>query len=360
MRRNRAQGLALVLDVDSFADEPGSDQQRAQHELAAQILRDNQWRVVEVSRGHERRRRPGPGACERATCLDGAAIASCVPVTAAGIAVMISVALATFTLPPLTTDGSFLILSWLLIGLIGGTSIVLRRLRIGGGTVLASPGAGLAALLARTRPGQPEQRRRPGTRSTPSSGPPASSTCRPRPHRWSPNDGTRLIFVTVVGVIMIMTDLLVSGISRPAWAIAPPATLFLVPALGLGTDTGVVSFLLIAVGYLGILVAEGLNTTARWTRGLARDSAEGFGEATPVVWRAAAYLAVPALVTALVLAVAPADAVAARLRLRHRGGRRAVAADRPDPRPAAQPEPGDRPAVSSSTRPTRPAGCTCG
>ena len=50
-RRNRAQGLALLLDVDSYADEPGSDQQRAQHELAAQILRNNQWRVVEVSRG---------------------------------------------------------------------------------------------------------------------------------------------------------------------------------------------------------------------------------------------------------------------------------------------------------------------
>ena len=120
----------------------------------------------------------------------------------------------------------------------------------------------------------------------------------------SPNDGTRLIFVTIIGLIMLMTDLLVSGISRPAWALAPPATLFLVPALGLGTDTGILSFLLIAVGYLGILVAEGLNTTARWTRGLARDSAEGFGEATPVVWRAAGYLAAPALVGAVVLGIA--------------------------------------------------------
>ena len=65
-----------------------------------------------------------------------------------------------------------------------------------------------------------------------------------------------------------------------------------------------VSFLLIAVGYLAILVADGLNTAARWTRGLSRDSAEGFGEASPVVWRAAAYLAAPALVTAIVLGVA--------------------------------------------------------
>ena len=120
-----------------------------------------------------------------------------------------------------------------------------------------------------------------------------------------PNDGVRLIFVTVVGVIMIMTDLLVSGVGRPAWAIAPPATLFLVPALGLGTDTGVINFLLIAVGYLGILVAEGLNTTARWTRGLSRDSADGFGTATPVVWRAAGYPRRPGPVLAtIVLGVA--------------------------------------------------------
>ena len=45
VRRNRAQGLAMLLDVDTFADEPASEQQRAQHELAGQILRDNQWRA---------------------------------------------------------------------------------------------------------------------------------------------------------------------------------------------------------------------------------------------------------------------------------------------------------------------------
>ena len=49
---------------------------------------------------------------------------------------------------------------------------------------------------------------------------------------------------------------------------------------------------------LAILVAEGLNTTSRWTRGLASDSAEGYGTATPVVWRAAAYIGAPALVLA--------------------------------------------------------------
>jgi transglutaminase-like putative cysteine protease len=220
-----------------------------------------------------------------------------------GIAVMISVALAAITLRPLTTDGSYLILGWLLIGLIGGTSIVLRRLRVGGGTVLATQV--LIWLLCSLGLGL----------VSPSSGAPwyaqyaelwaaGIEHMRVSSSPMDPNDGTRLIFVTIVGLILIMTDLLVSGISRPAWAVAPPATLFLVPALGLGTDTGALNFLLIAVGYLGILVAEGINTTARWTRGLARDSAEGFGEATPVVWRATAYLAIPSLVTALLLAVA--------------------------------------------------------
>jgi hypothetical protein len=51
VRRNRSQGLALLLDVDSFADQPVSEQQRAQHKLAGRILRDSQWRVVEVRRG---------------------------------------------------------------------------------------------------------------------------------------------------------------------------------------------------------------------------------------------------------------------------------------------------------------------
>lgn len=51
VRRSRAQGLAMVLDVDSFARVEPTDNQRAERELAIQILRDNQWRVVEVRRG---------------------------------------------------------------------------------------------------------------------------------------------------------------------------------------------------------------------------------------------------------------------------------------------------------------------
>ncbi len=220
-----------------------------------------------------------------------------------GVAVMLSVALACVTLRPLTSDGSYLGLGWVLIVLIGGFSVAMRRLRIAESSVLIVQ-VGIWVLYSLGL-----------SLMTPSSDLPwyvryvdlwaaGVEHMRTQASPMDPNDGTRLIFVTIIGLIMIMTDLLVSGIHRPAWALAPPATLFLVPALGLGTDTGLVSFALIAIGYLAILVADGLNTAGRWIRGLSRDSAVGFGEAGPVVWRAAAYLAVPALISTIVLGMA--------------------------------------------------------
>ena len=220
-----------------------------------------------------------------------------------GIAVIFSVFLSTFTITPLTEDSSFLGASWLLILILGGATIWLRRNRIGSGTVI---GVQLMILLAAVgvlsagMPGEGEQ----WYWHVPDLWQVGIEHMRTQASPMEPNDGVKLIFVTVIGVIMIMTDLLVSGIGRPVWAIAPPATLFLVPAIGLGTDTGALSFLCIAVGYLAILIAEGLNSTARWTRGLTRDSAEGFGTATPVVWRAASYLGIPALGAVLVLGLA--------------------------------------------------------
>jgi hypothetical protein len=50
-RRNRAHGLAMLLDVDTFADAPGDPGWRRHHQHAVELLRDNQWRVVEVRRG---------------------------------------------------------------------------------------------------------------------------------------------------------------------------------------------------------------------------------------------------------------------------------------------------------------------
>ena len=225
------------------------------------------------------------------------------PTDRTGIAVMVAVALASLTVRPLTYDGSFLILSWLLIGLIGGIGIVLRRSRFGATTVLAAQSAGLVLFSLGLSGVMPIFGLR-WFENYPALWAVGIDHMRMSASPMEPNDGVRLIFVTVVGIIMIMTDLLVNGLHRPAWALAPSATLFLVPALGLGIDTGIANFCFIAIGYLAILVAEGLNTTARWTRGLSRDSADGFGTASPVVWRATGYLAVPALIGAIVLGAA--------------------------------------------------------
>src|SRR4029450_3538578 len=223
------------------------------------------------------------------------------------IAVTFSVMLACLTVTPLTSDSSFLALSWVLIIAIGAASLALRRVRLASGAVLSVQVAILlfySLLLSLSLTSHITEPGTPWFEHYPSLWAQGIEHIRTPAPPLAPANGVKLIFVTVIGMIMIMTDLLVSGISRPAWAIAPPATLFLVPALGLSADTGVMSFCYIAVGYLAILIAEGLNSTARWTRGLSRDSAEGFGTATPVVWRAAGYLAVPAIIATIVLGFA--------------------------------------------------------
>ncbi len=224
------------------------------------------------------------------------------------LAVMFSVTLATFTALPLTQDRSYLPISWLVIAVIGLVSLALRRSRIGGSGVLgvqvlllATTTVGLSVVLT---PPDTIDVTMPWFERYPALWAAGIEHMRTQGSPMDPNSGVALIFVTVIALVLVMTDLLVSGVHRPAWAIAPPATLFLVPALGLGSDTGVANFALIAVGYLAVLVAEGLNTTARWTRGLSADSARGFRSATPVVWRAAGLLAVPAVLAAVLLGVA--------------------------------------------------------
>jgi hypothetical protein len=223
------------------------------------------------------------------------------------IAVMISVMLACLTVTPLTQDSSFIAFSWVLIIAIGAASLGLRRAGLANSAVLTAQVVILLLYslgLSLTLSSPISDISTPWFEHYPSLWAAGIEHMRTQASPMDPDNGVKLIFVTVIGMIMIMTDLLVSGVHRPAWAIAPPATLFLVPALGLGTDTGVISFCYIAVGYLAILIAEGLNSTARWTRGLSRDSAEGFGAATPVVWRAAGYLAVLAIVGTIVLGFA--------------------------------------------------------
>ncbi len=215
------------------------------------------------------------------------------------LAVVVSLLLAGFTLAPLTADLSYLGASWAFLAVLGLTTALLRRARLGSGIVLLAQLVTTVVLsvgLSLTMPGlglpwyqhYPDLWRT-GVLHMQSQGTP-----------MDPEDGVTLIFATVIAGLLVLTDLLAAGLSRPAWALAPTATLLLVPALTIDTDAGMSSFLLVALGYLGVLVADGLNSSNRWTRGLSRDSAESVG-ATPVVWRAAGLIGVPALVGTLLL-----------------------------------------------------------
>lgn len=217
------------------------------------------------------------------------------------IAVVLALFLGAFTLTPLTSDLRYLGASWGFLLVLGIASALLHRARLGPALVLGVQvlvGALLSLALSMTLSLSGEGETwylhyldvwRSGVLHMQTQGTP-----------MDPDDGVVLIFATAIAALLILTDLLATGLRRPAWSIAPLAALFLVPAVGLGTDTGLRSFLLVATGYLAILVADGLNTTGRWTRGLSLDSAESVG-ATPVVWRAAALIGVPAVIGTLVL-----------------------------------------------------------
>jgi transglutaminase-like putative cysteine protease len=215
------------------------------------------------------------------------------------VAVVLAVFLVSFTLTPLTETASFLGLTWLLLILVGVATAMLRRTGLSPLAVLALQlvlWLAFVLALSNSMEGEGEPWYQHFVAEWTSGVQHMQSQASP----MGPNDGVTLIFVCALGLILILTDLLVSGLRAPAWGLAPIAAVFLVPAVGLGIDTGVASFLCLALGVLAILVAEGLNATGRWTRGLSADTAAGQGTATTVVWRAAALLGVPALVLTLV------------------------------------------------------------
>lgn len=219
------------------------------------------------------------------------------------IAVAVAMLLAVWTVTPLTLDRSFLVLSTVLIAVLTTVTIGLRRAQLSSSSVFAFQVL-IVAVFSVALSLTLSSRTTPVLEHYPSLWAEGVRHMQTQASPMDPHGGVTLIFVTCIGVLTVLTELLAVGVARPAWAIAPPATLFLIPALGLGLDSGVLSFVLIAVGYVGILVADGLNSSARWTRGLSRDSADGQGSATSVVWRAAAVLTIPALVGSILLSVA--------------------------------------------------------
>ena len=219
------------------------------------------------------------------------------------IASAVAVLLISLTAQPLTQD-TYLGPSWLLVLVLAGATVGLRRARLTTGFVLAAQAVLLAALLFVLSSLVPNSRGLPWYAHYAGLWAQGIEHMQTSVAPMNADPGVKIIFVSVIGVLFVLTDLVVSGLDRPAWGIMPPAAAFAVPALGLPTDTWISAFLCLALGYLGILIADGLNRTGRWTRGLSRDSAEGYGSATTVVWRAAGLIGVPALIATAVLGMA--------------------------------------------------------
>ena len=229
------------------------------------------------------------------------------------LATVVAMGLATLTLLPLMSDHLFVPLTWLGTALVCALGLVLRTRGAGASLTFATQLLALVVgslVMAFGLTADPDLLTRyprlwargvlhMQTQSSP----------------MAPDPGVLLIFVTTICLVAALADLLVSGLDRPALVIAPLAALFAVPALGPGTDSGVLSFACLALGYLAVLVADGLNRADAWNRGLSADTvrAASFRPGTsvrrsgssvgPVVWRSAGLLAAPAVVLALVFAV---------------------------------------------------------
>jgi transglutaminase-like putative cysteine protease len=219
------------------------------------------------------------------------------------IAISISMILASFTLGPLTQDRSYLGVSWLLILVINAVGAVSRRTRAGSAGALLGQLAAIvlfavwssSVMIGGASIGFVDR-----VAALFSS---ASEHMQTESAPMTPDAGVKFLFLMSLGAVTVITDLLVVTLRKPALGLAPPLTVFLVPAIGLGTDTGPWAFIWIALGYVGILITDGLNRSAGWTRGLSRDTAGGIVPGG-VVWRAGTYVAVPAIVLALIAASA--------------------------------------------------------
>ncbi|WP_432559186.1 transglutaminaseTgpA domain-containing protein [Granulicoccus sp. GXG6511] len=214
------------------------------------------------------------------------------------IAVTVAVLLASLTLLPLTQDGGYLALSSVLVLILGAISLVLRRFRLGDLAVLGFQSLALVGFAFAVSLGLGGDDGNPFSRFVGLFGE-ATNHLQTQSAPMEPNPGVRLLFVTAIGVIMILTDVMVQGVDRPMWSLAPLASLFLVPALALQDDVPWWCFVVIALGYLGILLAEGINTSERWPRGVRR-SQHDRGSA-PLAVRMAALVGVPAIVLTLAL-----------------------------------------------------------
>ena len=110
----------------------------------------------------------------------------------------------------------------------------------------------------------------------------------------APMGGVLVLFTALVGLATVVADAFANQ-RRPLPAVVPLITIYAIPAVAIRDDLPVSVFLLAAVGWLGVLVADTLTQNRRWGRLVAHDPRARAGD----VGRLAVAIATPALVLAL-------------------------------------------------------------
>ncbi|HET7723148.1 MAG TPA: DUF3488 and transglutaminase-like domain-containing protein, partial [Propionibacteriaceae bacterium] len=222
------------------------------------------------------------------------------PVDRLWVGSAIAGAIGAMTLLPLTADAGYLYPSWLVIAVLSVAAVVGDRLRLAKVAVNAIQlllAAALAISLA-IGPGPSDVvwygRLVPLLRSGYDH---IQTSAAPMP----PDAGAQIILTLIVVLLFLVAGIIADTLDRPAWALAPLLALYLIPAIALRSDVNAISFLVVVIGYLAILFADGLNSDRRWTRNLSHDSAMARGSRG--IWRLSVVVATPALLGAVILGV---------------------------------------------------------
>ncbi|MGO4956431.1 transglutaminase family protein [Luteococcus sp. Sow4_B9] len=215
------------------------------------------------------------------------------------VAVAAAMALASASFLPLTQDRGYLVYAVGLVVLLEAISLLVRRTKL---PPVAVHGFQLVVLLALAillgLMAQPEATR--GIGQLPALWKDSVLQIRVQAAPMTATPGLRWLMVVLIGLVTVLADLLVLTLKATSWMLAPLLTLYLIPALALADDVDWRVFGLLGLGYLLVLVADGVNENAVWTRNLATDTAVK-GHTTSGAIRLGALVGIPALALSLAL-----------------------------------------------------------
>lgn len=213
----------------------------------------------------------------------------------ASVAIGLGVILAALPLKMLVMGWSYMWLTIPLVALLSMASLVVRRLRLGSlMTLIVQIILMTAFLLAVAQSLKTEGGIFSGWWGLYEQ---ASEHIMSQASPMEPNAGVTLLFTTFMGVIAILTDVMVQTIQRPAWSLLPLAMVWVIPTFTLRNETPFWTVAAMFGGYLVILLADGVNVTAWWPRGVRRRDTDRTNGALAL---RSALIAVPALVLAMV------------------------------------------------------------